>query len=115
MKEEEDLEDMRKLNQKKKKIVCVLWAWKYDFLIVESQIYLFLGQNCAVLWYSFDPLFQSVFGDKLITDFLFDSDFVDDPQLPSPNQLKYKILIKNKKLKDNESLATAKKVTVFFS
>ncbi|CAG5127270.1 unnamed protein product, partial [Candidula unifasciata] len=54
-------------------------------------------------------IFLSVFGDKLVTDFLFDTDFLDDPQLPSPNQLKYKILIKNKKLKDNESLAAAKK------
>ena len=53
---------------------------------------------------------QSVFGDKLVTDFLFDTDFAEEPQLPSPNQLKYKILIKNKKLKDNESLSAAKKV-----
>lgn len=59
-------------------------------------------------------LFQSVFGDKLVTDFLFDTDFIDDPQLPSPNQLKYKILIKNKKLKNNESLAAAKKVKEMF-
>ncbi|XP_074103841.1 1-phosphatidylinositol 4,5-bisphosphate phosphodiesterase epsilon-1 isoform X1 [Cotesia typhae] len=43
-------------------------------------------------------IFQSVFGDKLITKFLFDSDFGDDPQLPSPSQLRHKILIKNKKL-----------------
>ncbi|KAH9518382.1 1-phosphatidylinositol 4,5-bisphosphate phosphodiesterase epsilon-1, partial [Bulinus truncatus] len=54
--------------------------------------------------------FKSVFGDKLVTDFLFDSDFIDDPQLPSPNQLKYKILIKNKKIKDNENLAATKKI-----
>lgn len=45
------------------------------------------------------PLFcQEVFGDRLVRKFSFDSDFVDDPVLPSPNQLKYKILIKNKKL-----------------
>ncbi|KAK7011166.1 1-phosphatidylinositol 4 5-bisphosphate phosphodiesterase epsilon-1-like isoform X1, partial [Biomphalaria glabrata] len=55
-------------------------------------------------------IFVSVFGDKLVTDFLFDSDFIDDPVLPSPNQLKYKILIKNKKLKDNETLAATKKI-----
>jgi len=42
--------------------------------------------------------FQSVFGEKLVTKFLFESDFSDDPQLPSPSQLRYRILIKNKKL-----------------
>lgn len=43
-------------------------------------------------------LFQSVFGDKLVTKFLFETDFGDDPQLPSPSQLRHRILIKNKKL-----------------
>ncbi|KAJ8673907.1 hypothetical protein QAD02_005169, partial [Eretmocerus hayati] len=42
-------------------------------------------------------IFQSVFGEKLVTKFLFDSDF-DDPQLPSPSQLRHRILIKNKKM-----------------
>lgn len=41
--------------------------------------------------------FQSVFGEKLVTKFL-ETDFSDDPQLPSPSQLRYRILIKNKKL-----------------
>nr|XP_024217236.1 1-phosphatidylinositol 4,5-bisphosphate phosphodiesterase epsilon-1 [Halyomorpha halys] len=43
-------------------------------------------------------IFQSVFGDKLVTKFLFEADFSDEPCLPSPAQLKYRILIKNKKL-----------------
>ncbi|XP_048504784.1 1-phosphatidylinositol 4,5-bisphosphate phosphodiesterase epsilon-1-like isoform X2 [Athalia rosae] len=43
-------------------------------------------------------IFQSVFGEKLVTKFLYDSDFGEDPQLPSPSQLRYRILIKNKKL-----------------
>ncbi|XP_011137962.1 1-phosphatidylinositol 4,5-bisphosphate phosphodiesterase epsilon-1 [Harpegnathos saltator] len=43
-------------------------------------------------------IFQSVFGEKLVTKFLFETDFGDDPQLPSPSQLCYRILIKNKKL-----------------
>lgn len=43
-------------------------------------------------------LFQSVFGEKLVTKFLFETDFSDDPQLPSPSQLRYRILIKNKKM-----------------
>lgn len=33
-----------------------------------------------------------------MTKFLFETDFSDDPQLPSPSQLRYRILIKNKKL-----------------
>ena len=51
-----------------------------------------------------------MFGEKLITKFLFDSDFVEDPQLPSPNQLKYRILIKNKKLRDHDGSAAHKRV-----
>ncbi|XP_015189292.1 PREDICTED: 1-phosphatidylinositol 4,5-bisphosphate phosphodiesterase epsilon-1-like [Polistes dominula] len=43
-------------------------------------------------------IFQSVFGEKLVTKFLFETDFGDDPQLPSPSQLRHRILIKNKKL-----------------
>ncbi|XP_058792410.1 1-phosphatidylinositol 4,5-bisphosphate phosphodiesterase epsilon-1-like [Phymastichus coffea] len=42
-------------------------------------------------------IFQTVFGEKLVSKFLFDSDF-DDPQLPSPSALRYRILIKNKKM-----------------
>lgn len=33
-----------------------------------------------------------------MTKFLFEADFGDEPQLPSPSQLKYRILVKNKKL-----------------
>lgn len=43
-------------------------------------------------------LFQTIFGDKLVSKFLYDSDYADDPYLPSPAQLKNKILIKNKKM-----------------
>uniref|UniRef100_A0A4W5MYJ5 Phosphoinositide phospholipase C n=1 Tax=Hucho hucho TaxID=62062 RepID=A0A4W5MYJ5_9TELE len=41
--------------------------------------------------------------DKLVTKFLFESDFSDDPLLPSPLQLKGKILLKNKKLKAHQA------------
>lgn len=44
-----------------------------------------------------------VFGDKLVTKFLFESDFSDDPLLPSPWQLRGKILLKNKKLKAHQA------------
>ncbi|VDO78256.1 unnamed protein product [Heligmosomoides polygyrus] len=43
-------------------------------------------------------LFQTVLGDKLVTSFLFEADFSDSPRLPSPWQLRNKILIKNKKM-----------------
>ncbi|XP_075223466.1 1-phosphatidylinositol 4,5-bisphosphate phosphodiesterase epsilon-1-like isoform X4 [Lycorma delicatula] len=43
-------------------------------------------------------IFQNVFGDKLITKFMFEADFSEEPQLPSPSQLRYRILVKNKKL-----------------
>ncbi|KAF2975224.1 hypothetical protein EK904_009097 [Melospiza melodia maxima] len=48
-------------------------------------------------------IFKSVFGDKLVTKFLFESDFSDDPMLPSPSQLRRKILLKNKKLKAHQT------------
>nr|CAD7593770.1 unnamed protein product [Timema genevievae] len=47
--------------------------------------------HCIVQW-------QSVFGEKLVTKFLFEADFCEDAQLPSPAQLRHRILIKNKKL-----------------
>uniref|UniRef100_A0A8C7GIF1 Phosphoinositide phospholipase C n=1 Tax=Oncorhynchus kisutch TaxID=8019 RepID=A0A8C7GIF1_ONCKI len=48
-------------------------------------------------------IFKTVFGDKLVTKFLFESDFSDDPLLPSPWQLRGKILLKNKKLKAHQT------------
>uniref|UniRef100_A0AAY4BXV5 Phosphoinositide phospholipase C n=1 Tax=Denticeps clupeoides TaxID=299321 RepID=A0AAY4BXV5_9TELE len=48
-------------------------------------------------------IFKTVFGDKLVTKFLFESDFSDDPLLPSPWQLRGKILLKNKKLKAHQA------------
>lgn len=43
-------------------------------------------------------IFQKVFGNKLVASFLFDADKGEDPVLPSPEQLRHRILIKNKKL-----------------
>ncbi|XP_066475456.1 1-phosphatidylinositol 4,5-bisphosphate phosphodiesterase epsilon-1 [Tiliqua scincoides] len=48
-------------------------------------------------------IFKNTFGYKLVTKFLFESDFSDDPMLPSPHQLKRKILLKNKKLKAHQT------------
>ena len=46
-----------------------------------------------------------------MTKFLFESDFTEDPQLPSPAQLKYRILIKNKKLREPDNPLALKKVS----
>jgi hypothetical protein len=46
----------------------------------------------------FNPIIKNVFGDKLVTNLMFDSDFSDNPRLPSPYQLQNKILIKNRKM-----------------
>lgn len=45
-------------------------------------------------------MFKTVFGDKLVTNFMFDADFGDlrMSSLPSPHQLQHKILIKNRKM-----------------
>ncbi|KAI1894359.1 hypothetical protein AGOR_G00115000 [Albula goreensis] len=48
-------------------------------------------------------IFKMVFGEKLVTKFLFESDFSDEPLLPSPMQLKGRILLKNKKLKAHQA------------
>ncbi|XP_072943181.1 1-phosphatidylinositol 4,5-bisphosphate phosphodiesterase epsilon-1-like [Epargyreus clarus] len=50
--------------------------------------------------------FEAVFGDQLVTSFLFEADYTDEPRLPSPEQLKYKVLIKNKKILPFESSPT---------
>ncbi|KPJ11820.1 1-phosphatidylinositol-4,5-bisphosphate phosphodiesterase epsilon-1 [Papilio machaon] len=50
--------------------------------------------------------FEAVFGEQLVTSFLFEVDYTDEPRLPSPEQLKYKVLIKNKKLLPIESSPT---------
>lgn len=46
----------------------------------------------------FIMLNQTTFGEKLVTKFMFDNDYTDEPYLPAPEQLKYKIIIKNKKI-----------------
>uniref|UniRef100_A0A4X2JUY1 Phosphoinositide phospholipase C n=1 Tax=Vombatus ursinus TaxID=29139 RepID=A0A4X2JUY1_VOMUR len=48
-------------------------------------------------------IFKNVFGEKLVAKFLFESDFSDEPMLPSPDQLRRKVLLKNKKLKAHQT------------
>lgn len=47
--------------------------------------------------------------------FLFESDFSDDPMLPSPDQLRRKVLLKNKKLKAHQTPVDILKQKVLFS
>lgn len=67
----------------------------------KDKIY-YTGNTCLIIYiYDCFIIFQNTFGEKLVTDFMFDTDY--EYQLPSPNQLKYKILIKNKKISFPES------------
>ena len=43
-------------------------------------------------------IFRTVFDKQLVTQFVDDVDLLDNPKLPSPNQLRKRVLIKNKKL-----------------
>ncbi|CAG7724464.1 unnamed protein product [Allacma fusca] len=71
---------------------------KSAFLASSYPVILSIENHCSLQQQSRMALtFQTVFGDKLVTRFLFDVDFTDDPCLPSPSQLKNRILIKNKK------------------
>ncbi|KAF6199527.1 hypothetical protein GE061_007553 [Apolygus lucorum] len=69
------------------------------FVTSPYPVILSIENHCSVQQQArMAQIFQSVFGDKLVSKFLFETDFTDDPCLPSPGQLKYRILIKNKKL-----------------
>jgi phosphatidylinositol phospholipase C epsilon len=56
-----------------------------------------------------------VFGEKLVAKFLFETDFSDDPMLPSPDQLRKKVLLKNKKLKAHQTPVDILKQKVLMS
>jgi hypothetical protein len=69
------------------------------FLTSPYPVILSIENRCSLIQQArMAHTFVKVFGDKLITKYMFDTDFNEDPSLPSPNQLKYKILIKNKKI-----------------
>ena len=58
-------------------------------------VILSIENHCSILQQTrMAQIFQNVFGDKLVTKFLFESDFSEDPHLPSPAQLMYRIIIK---------------------
>nr|XP_045618556.1 uncharacterized protein LOC123770570 isoform X4 [Procambarus clarkii] len=65
------------------------------FVTSPYPIILSIENHCSLIQQTrMAQIFMQVFGDKLVTKFLFESDFSDDVHLPSPSQLKYRILIK---------------------
>ncbi|CAF5006362.1 unnamed protein product, partial [Rotaria sp. Silwood1] len=74
------------------------------FVTSPYPVILSIENRCSLIQQSrMAQIFVKIFGDKLITKYMFDKDFHEDPLLPSPNQLKYKILIKNKKINNIHS------------
>ncbi|XP_062859440.1 1-phosphatidylinositol 4,5-bisphosphate phosphodiesterase epsilon-1 [Trichomycterus rosablanca] len=74
------------------------------FVNAEMPVILSIENHCSLPQQrKMADIFKAVFGDKLVTKFLFESDFSDDPWLPSPWQLRGKILLKNKKLKAHQA------------
>ncbi|KAK7070497.1 1-phosphatidylinositol 4,5-bisphosphate phosphodiesterase epsilon-1, partial [Halocaridina rubra] len=69
------------------------------FVTSPYPIILSIENHCSVQQQTrMAQIFMQVFGERLVTKFLFESDFSEDVHLPSPSQLKHRILIKNKKL-----------------
>ncbi|KRT86875.1 C2 domain containing protein, partial [Oryctes borbonicus] len=72
---------------------------KNAFVTSPYPVILSIENHCSLQQQSrMAHTFQRVFGEKLVTSFLFEADYSDEPVLPSPEQLKNRILIKNKKL-----------------
>jgi phosphatidylinositol phospholipase C epsilon len=69
------------------------------FITSPYPVILSIENRCSLIQQArMAQTFVKIFGDKLITKYMFDTDFQEDSSLPSPKQLKYKILIKNKKI-----------------
>ncbi|XP_072095417.1 1-phosphatidylinositol 4,5-bisphosphate phosphodiesterase epsilon-1 isoform X2 [Mobula birostris] len=74
------------------------------FVNSEMPVILSIENHCSLPQQrKMAEIVKTVFGDKLVTKFLFESDFADNPMLPSVCQLKGKILLKNKKLKAHQT------------
>jgi len=86
------------------------------FLTSPYPVILSIENRCSLIQQArMAQTFVKVFGDKLITKYMFDTDFNEDSLLPSPNQLKYKILIKNKKISKMHSTTQLSKQKVQLS
>ncbi|XP_042312771.1 1-phosphatidylinositol 4,5-bisphosphate phosphodiesterase epsilon-1 isoform X2 [Sceloporus undulatus] len=74
------------------------------FITSDMPIIISIENHCSLPQQrKMADIFKNTFGDKLVTKFLFETDFSDDPMLPSPHQLRRKILLKNKKLKAHQT------------
>ncbi|XP_030842228.1 1-phosphatidylinositol 4,5-bisphosphate phosphodiesterase epsilon-1 [Strongylocentrotus purpuratus] len=74
------------------------------FIASDYPIILSVENHCSLQQQTkMAQIFTEVFGDKLVSKFLFESDYSSSPRLPSPEQLKHKILIKNKKIKAHQA------------
>ncbi|KAK6033702.1 Phosphatidylinositol-specific phospholipase C, X domain protein, partial [Ostertagia ostertagi] len=72
---------------------------KSAFTTSDLPVILSLENHCSFQQQAkMAQMFKTVLGDKLVSNFLFEADFSDSPHLPSPWQLRNKILIKNKKM-----------------
>lgn len=72
---------------------------KSAFIASPYPVILSIENHCSIQQQArMAHIFLTVFGEKLASKFLFDSDYSEEPLLPSPSQLKHKILIKNKKI-----------------
>lgn len=86
------------------------------FVTSPYPVILSIENRCSLMQQArMAQIFVKVFGDKLITKYMFDADFHEDPLLPSPAQLKYKILIKNKKINKMQSTTQLSKQKVQLS
>ncbi|CDW53051.1 1 phosphatidylinositol 4,5 bisphosphate [Trichuris trichiura] len=69
------------------------------FEVSSLPVIISIENHCSLpLQAKMAQTFKSVFGERLVSQFLFENDLSDNPKLPSPLQLKGKVLIKNKKL-----------------
>ncbi|XP_038620358.1 1-phosphatidylinositol 4,5-bisphosphate phosphodiesterase epsilon-1 [Tachyglossus aculeatus] len=74
------------------------------FITSDMPIIISIENHCSLPQQrKMAEIFKNVFGDKLVSKFLFESDFSDDPMLPSPERLRKKVLLKNKKLKAHQT------------
>ncbi|XP_044276579.1 1-phosphatidylinositol 4,5-bisphosphate phosphodiesterase epsilon-1 isoform X1 [Varanus komodoensis] len=74
------------------------------FVTSDMPIIISIENHCSLPQQrKMSEIFKNTFGEKLVTKFLFESDFSDDPMLPSPHQLRRKVLLKNKKLKAHQT------------
>ena len=69
------------------------------FLTSSLPVILSIENHCSIQQQTImAQMFKNVFGEELVSSFLFETDFSNNPHLPSPLQLQRRIIIKYKKL-----------------